>query len=128
MNRRTMIALPIGAVASMATIGKPARAQQTQRFIVQNNYWALPGKAEEVFQWRIHASDVRERLGLPRGQVLRRQGNSETLPDVIWQMEYQDEAERLADIKVADVPEFQEVQKHMSTLTRRFERIVWRPN
>jgi hypothetical protein len=66
-----MIALPIGALASMATIGKPARAQQTQRFIVQNNYWALPGKAEEVFQWRIHASDVRERLGLPRGQVLR---------------------------------------------------------
>ena len=76
MNRRTMIALPIGALASMATIGKPARAQQTQRFIVQNNYWALPGKAEEVFQWRIHASDVRERLGLPRGQVLRREGDS----------------------------------------------------
>jgi hypothetical protein len=123
-----MIALPIGALASMATIGKPARAQQTQRFIVQNNYWALRGKAEEVFQWRIHASDVRERLGLPRGQVLRRQGNSETLPDVIWQMEYQHEAERLADVKVADGPEFQEVIKHMNTLTRRFERTVWRPN
>ena len=128
MNRRTMIALPISALASMATIGKPARAQQTQRFIVQNNYWALPGKAEEVFQWRIHASDVRERLGLPRGQVLRRQGNSEILPDVIWKMEYQSEAERLADTKVTDVPEFREVQRHMNTLIRRFERIVWRPN
>ena len=128
MNRRTMIALPIGALTSMATIGKPARAQQTKRFIVQNNYWALPGKAEEVFQWRIYASDVRERLGFWRGQVLRRQGNSETLPDVIWQMEYQNEAERLADIKVADVPEFREVQRHMNTLIRRFERIVWRPN
>jgi hypothetical protein len=63
-----MIALPIGALASMATIGKPVRAQQTQRFIVQNNYWALPGKAEEVFQWRIHASDVRERLDCPEAK------------------------------------------------------------
>ena len=128
MNRRTMIALPIGALASTATIGEPVRAQQARAFIVQNSYWALPGKAEEVFQWRIHASDVREQLGLPRGQVLRRQGNSETLPDVIWQVEYQNEAERLADTKATSVPEFQEVQKHMTTLISRFERSVWRPS
>jgi hypothetical protein len=84
------------------------RAQQTQRFIVQNSYWALPGKAEEVFQWRIHARDVRERLGLLRGQVLRRDGNSKTAS--------------LADAKATSVPEFQEVQKHMTTLISRFER------
>ena len=135
MNCRTMIALPIGALASTATIGKPARAQQTQRFIVQNSYWALPGKADEVFQWRIHACDVHEQLGLPRGQVLQREANSKlatsapsVLPDVIWQMEYQSEADRLADVKAASVPEFQEVQRHMSTLTSRFERSVWRPS
>jgi hypothetical protein len=128
MNRRTMIALPIGVLASAATICKPVRAQQSQRLIVQNNYWALPDKAEEVFRWRIHACDVRERLGLPRGQVLRRQGNSEFLPDVIWQMEYQSEADRLAENKVSNDPELQEVVKHMTTLTRRFERSVWRPD
>ena len=82
MNRRTMMALPIGALASMATIGKPARAQQTQRFIVQNNYWALPGKAEEVFQWRIHASDVRERLGLPEAKCCGDKVILKLLPDL----------------------------------------------
>jgi hypothetical protein len=41
----------------------------------------LPGKAEDVYRVRLHASDVLEKLGLPRGHVLRRQGNSETLPD-----------------------------------------------
>jgi len=139
MNRRTMIALPVGVLASTATIGEPVRAQQARAFIVQNGYWALPGKAEEVFQWRIHACDVRERLGLLRGQVLRRdvqatspvlnyrpEGAPSVLPDVIWQMEYQSEADRLADTKAASVPEFQEVQKHMSTLISRFERSVWR--
>ena len=30
---------------------------------------------------RLHASDILEKLGFPRGHVLRRQGNSETLPD-----------------------------------------------
>jgi hypothetical protein len=139
MNRRTMIALPIGALASTATTGEPVRAQQTQTFIVQNSYWALPGKAEEVFQWRIHACDVRERLGLLRGQVLRRDGLSKlatslerpegapsVLPNVIWQIEYQSEADRLADTKATSVPEFREVQEHMSTLISRFERSVWR--
>jgi hypothetical protein len=94
-------------------------------FIVQNNYWALPGKAEEVYQWRMHASDVRAMLGLPRGQVLRRQGNSETLPDVIWQIEFLNEAERANDIKVSTGGDFEEVVNHMRTLIRRFEQSVW---
>jgi hypothetical protein len=124
MNRRTVLALTSAALLN----NRPAVAQQSQRFVVQNNYWALPGKAEEVFQWRIHACDVLDRLGLPRGEVLRRQGNSETLPDVIWQIEYQSEEERrLARLK-EDGPEFQEVVEHMRTLTRRFEQSVWRPN
>jgi hypothetical protein len=125
MNRRTVLALTAAALLN----NRPAVAQQSQRFVVQNNYWALPGKAEEVFQWRIHACDVLERLGLPRGQVLLRQSNSETLPDVIWQMEYQSEEERrLAQLKASDGHEFQEVIEHMRTLTRRFEQSVWRPN
>jgi hypothetical protein len=131
MNRRTMLALPTGALLCMATNGRPALAQQNQRFIVQSNYWALPGKAEEVYQWRMHASDVRERFGLQRGQDFRRQGNSETLPDVIHQLEYLNEAERMNDTIASRGPsaaqEYQEVLKHMMTLVRRFETSVWLP-
>jgi hypothetical protein len=109
----------------MAAIGRPALGQQNQRVIEQTNYWALPAKADEVCRWRMHASDVREKLGLPRGQVLCRQGNSEALPDVIWQIDYPNEAERGRDLKVRTAPEFEEVRKHMNTLTRRFERSFW---
>jgi hypothetical protein len=58
----------------------------------QTSFFALPGKAEDVHCIRLHASDVLEKPGLPRGQVLRRQGNTDTLPDVMWLMEYPDEA------------------------------------
>jgi hypothetical protein len=121
-----MLAVSSGALLSIAGKGKLALAQQKPGFVVQNNYWALPGKAEEVYQWRMHACDVREKLGLPRGQVLRRQSSSENLPDVIWRMEYLNQAERDNDTKVAAASqEFSEVIKHMTTLTRRFETSVW---
>jgi hypothetical protein len=94
--------------------------------IERTEYWALPGKADEVYRWRIHACDIRENIGLPRGHVLRRQGNSDTLADVVWQIEYPDEAGRLRDLKMREESaEFQSVRDHMHTLTRRFERGFW---
>ena len=139
MNRRTMLTLSTLALLCVAVSGSHALAQQQQKIIEQTQYWALPGTAEEVYQQRMHACDVREKLGLPRGQVLRRQvadmsglrprqGDSEALPDVIWQIEYQNDAERIRDLKVREAPEFEEVRKHMGTLTRRFERGFWLPN
>jgi len=95
--------------------------------VVQNYYYANPGQADEVYRWRLHASDVREKLGFPRGRVLRR-GVSRNempneLPDVIWECEYPSIEARERDAKeVAATPEFQAVQKHMGTLIRRFER------
>jgi hypothetical protein len=127
MNSRNILVLPTGVLVCMAVNGRPALALQKPGLILQNNYWALPGKAEEVYQWRIHASDVREKLGLRRGQVLRRQSNSENLPDVIWRVEYLDQAERDNDTKVSAAQEFREVVKHMMTLTHRFETSVWLP-
>jgi hypothetical protein len=62
-----------GIWISAATIARFAVVEQT-------SYFALPGKAEDVYRVRLHASDVLEKLGLPRGHVLRRQGNSETVP------------------------------------------------
>jgi hypothetical protein len=100
-----------------------------ERIVVQNYYYALPGKAEEVYQWRLHASEVRAKLGLPRGRVLRRMAqprDPENLPDVIWECEYSSVAARSADVeKLGKSPEFDQVEKHMDTLIRHFERAIF---
>jgi hypothetical protein len=94
--------------------------------IVQNYYYAKPGKAEEVYEWRIHASDVREKLGLRRGRVLRRIGDSAQQPDVIWECEYPDAQSREAELKALENnAEFEAVVKHMGTLIDRFDRATW---
>lgn len=98
----------------------------TGMIIVQNYYYAKPGKAEEVYSWRIHASDVREKLGLRRGRVLRRIGDSTKQPDVIWECEYPNGAIREAELKVLENNgEFNEVVKHMETLIAHFDRTSW---
>jgi hypothetical protein len=130
---------PFGKIsaAALAWIGLMlASGTQTQSAqsrdgaaIEQTEYWGLPGQAEEVFQWRLHACDVREKIGLPRGRVFKRQGDSKTLPDVVWQVEYPNEAARRQDLKTGEAsPEFKAVRDHMNTLTSRFERAFWLPN
>src|SRR5258708_2058839 len=108
---------------------KPSEGMRRQIIVVQNYYYAKPGQADEVYRWRIHASEVREKLGFPRGRVMRRQANpneaeqANEQPDVIWECEYPSIESRARDFKaVAATPEFQAVQKHMATLIRRFER------
>jgi hypothetical protein len=97
--------------------------------VEQAGYYALPGKAEEVYQVRIQACDVLEKLGLPRGHVLRRQGPSDTLPDVMWQIEFPDDAARQRNLKIRlDSPEFAAVRDRMKTLTTRGELGVWQKN
>ena len=75
----------------MTLVAGGQSAPKAARTIVeQTSYFALPGKAEDVYRVRLHASaaqsagrTVLEKTGLPRGHVLRRQGNSDTLPDVM---------------------------------------------
>lgn len=100
--------------------------------VVQNYYYARPGKAEEVYRWRLHASQVRARLGLPVGRVLLRQpptGAAETdgdLPDVVWECEYADASAREADLaRLTASGEFEAVEQHMQTLIRGFRRAVF---
>jgi hypothetical protein len=108
---------------------KPQASDRRGVIVVQNYYYAQPGRADEVFRWRLHASDVREKLGFPRGRVLRRMGGTEEmsasseLPDVIWECEYPSIDARERDTKaVTATAEFQAVQQYMRTLIRRFER------
>jgi hypothetical protein len=93
--------------------------------VVQNMYWAKPGLEAQVYQWRLHASDVRARLGLPRGRVLLRQEASDTLPDIIWECSYPSMEARSKDVAVtSQSPEFHQVEEHMDTLIRKFDRMV----
>jgi hypothetical protein len=125
-RRRFLQTGTIGLVA--AASGAPAAQREDAAVIEQTEYWAHSGRAAEVYQWRVHACDVRERIGLPRGRVWRRDGKSDTLPDVIWQLEYPDEPAKEADLKRRDESqEFRDVRDHMRTLYRRFERGFWRP-
>lgn len=100
--------------------------------VVQNSYYALPGKEEEVYRWRLHASDVRAKLGLLRGRILRRIAVAENvedslmLPDVIWECEYPSNEARLNERKrLAESAEFNEVKRHMKTLLRSFQRGIF---
>jgi hypothetical protein len=86
----------------------------------------LPGKAEDVYRVRLHASDVLEKLGIPRGHVLRRQGNSETLLDGMWLVEDPNETARQRNLKIRlESPEFKAVQDEMRTLISHGHLGVW---
>jgi hypothetical protein len=100
--------------------------------VVQNFYYALPGKADEVYRWRLHASEVRARLGLAVGRVLKRtpapgdDAKEADLPDVVWECEYPDANARAADVARLDASrEFDPVEAHMQTLIRQFRRAVF---
>jgi hypothetical protein len=110
---------------------------RTPSIVVQNYYYARPGKAEEVYQWRLHASDVRAKLGLARGRVLRRapgekagddshEGGPHDVPDVIWECDYPNPEARAADIaRLDNSKEFDAVEKHMDSLIRGFRRVIF---
>ena len=99
------------------------RTDRPDVIVVQNYYYAKPGQAAEVYQWRLHASDVRVKLGFLRGRVLRNLSPKKDQPDVIWECEYPSaEAREREAAAVGAAVEFQAVQNHMSTLIGRFDR------
>lgn len=112
---------PIGDALADSSADRAADA-----VVVQNYYFPKSGKEEAVHELRLHASDAREELGLPRGTVLRRIEGPDSLPLVIWQNEYASVEERRRDSEAAvTAPEFQEVMDKMGTLLRHFERALW---
>jgi hypothetical protein len=103
-----------------------AQNQPSGLTVIQVAYYAKPGKADEVLSQRQHASDILEKLGLPRGRVMRRAGGSDEEPDVLWESEFPNAAALDQFLKVALASsEFEEVRKYMSTLIRKGERRVW---
>ncbi len=91
--------------------------------VSHNYYYALPGNGEAVLKQRLHASGVRERLGLPRGCVFRKLAGADDFPDVLWEIEFPDVGGHHADMAVrAASAEFEAVRVGMRKLYRRFER------
>jgi hypothetical protein len=76
-------------------------SQETNTIVVQNYYYPKPGKQEEVYQWRLHASEVRAKLGLPKGRVLKKI-TGDVLYAVAWECEYPSLEARESDVKVLD--------------------------
>jgi hypothetical protein len=120
---------PLNKAAAFA--GIPGNAAP-KAIVVQNFYYALPGKVDEVYRWRLHASEVRGRLGLAVGRVLKRTQqsaadlNNAELPDVVWECEYPNVAARDADVARLDGSrEFESIEAHMQTLIRQFHRAVF---
>ena len=102
-------------------------SEKTGHLVVFNMYYANPGMADDVLKTRLYASVVRDRLGLPRGRVLRRINDSDELPDVIWECEFADvdAHDRDMDARAAS-DAFEGVRDRMRKLIRRFERTLWR--
>jgi hypothetical protein len=133
-----IIAAPVIAVAQTESKNAggpadktPAETRQSQNQssganVIQSFYYAKPGKADEVLSHRQHASDVLEKIGLPRGRIMRRVGGSDEQPDVLWECEFPNAAALDQFLKTAAAnPEFEEVRKHMATLIRNAERRDW---
>jgi hypothetical protein len=121
----------LAIVAAAMCLATAATAAE-KAIVVQNFYYALPGKADEVYRWRLHASEVRARLGLAVGRVLRRapasgaEAGDAELPDVVWECEYPNAKARAADLARLEASrEFEPIEAHMETLIRRFRRAVF---
>ena len=88
-----------------------------------NFYYAHPGLADAVLEQRLRASEVRVRIQLPYGRVMRRTAGDDALPDVIWEQEFAEVGGHHADMAArAASPEFEAIRAGMRPRIRRFER------
>ncbi len=97
--------------------------------ISYNFYYARPGNAAAVLRQRLLASDVRARLGLPRGRTISKLEGGDDFPDVIWRLDFADMAAQDADMQArAASTEFETIRTGMRQLYRRFERPLYAPS
>ncbi len=94
--------------------------------VVQNHYFAAPDKRDAVINTRREANACRVRLGLPAGRTLILARGSDTVPDVIWEIELPDLAAWDHDLEVlAASEEFSAIRTVQSSQLRHFERCAY---
>jgi hypothetical protein len=129
ISAATIARLAVAGSLMTLMAGGQSAPKVARTIVEQTLYFALPGNAEDVYRVRLHACDVLEKLGLPRGHVLRRQGNSETLPDVMWLVEYPDEAAHQRSLKIRlESPQFKAVRDEMKPLVSHGDLGIWEQN
>jgi len=123
---RRIIAVLIAIAAATAGSTAQSDSKLGGPTVIQVAYYAQPGKANDVFAQRQRASDVLEKLGLPRGRILRRSSGSAKDPDVMWECEYPNAVALDGALKAATSnAEFEDVRKQMEPLIRKGEKRVW---
>lgn len=107
-------------------------------FIVQHFYHPKAGMEEEALATRLRGADIRARLGLPTGRILRVEsavsGHPSNGPPEPFESafltsitEYADEAAFQASrARLSNDPEYREVLRANGELLRHFEQIAWR--
>lgn len=101
--------------------------QKKNTIVVHNYYWAKEGKIDEVYAHRIYASEVRKKLGLAEGKVIKRNEVKGDLPHVVWVCEYLNEEARNEDVrKLTESGAFDSVTEKMSTLISKFDRGIYK--
>ena len=87
------------------------------------NYFALPGRAEDVLAQRRKATAIRLALGLPPGQTFQKlEGDG---PEVRWECAYATRTDLERDMAVRASSElFVKARQDMHLLVQRFERHV----
>src|SRR5262249_21165515 len=111
-----------GAARALRALSLP-RAMIVER----TQYYAHPGRAEDVLATRRKASEIRSRLGLPRGVISVGAGHEDGGPDVAWECAFPTPEAHQEDLQVrAASPEVRAVRVEMGALRARFERHVWR--
>ena len=91
--------------------------------IERTNYWAKPGRRDEVLRVRRQASAVRRQLGLPMGTIFVKQNADDDGPDVQWECAFASRATNEADMAArAASADFDTARGAMQAVTDRFER------
>ena len=94
--------------------------------VARHLYRPLPGKSDAVLKQRQLACDVREKLGLQRGRVLKRVRGDEERAEVIWECDYPDAAAYYRDMDTQNASdEFMAVRLHMRTLAHPMDRVLF---
>lgn len=93
--------------------------------VERTNYYAKPGRAEEVLAQRRAACAARVAMGLPAGSIRVKAEASADGPDVSWELAFASHAARQEDLDArAASAAFTAVRAGMSALIDRFERLV----
>lgn len=96
-------------------------------YVERTNYYAKPGRVEDVLRVRRAACEIRVRLGLPRGTVFVSEEGADGAPDVQWECRFPTIDVREADLEIrAASEEFIAIRRQMHELLTRFERHLFR--